>query len=89
MKNTEHMKSKAWKYARQVLTNNLKLINRPSLMHLPWRIVIPCPCACSGCPQIFITLIIRLVFREVVVHLIFVRFLNLQLQGGRHLPSQS
>lgn len=50
---------------------------------------IPRPCACSGCPQIFVALIIRLVFGEVVAHLIFVRFLNLKAQGGRQLPSQS
>lgn len=94
MKKTEWIKSKVWKYVRQVLTNivlikKLKSIIAQPLMLFPERIVIPCPCACSRCPQIFVTLIIRLAFREVVVHVIFVRFLNLQLQAGRHLPSQS
>lgn len=74
---------------RSTLNMNLKVSN--SLSHVEcleiYSVFVPCARACSGCPHIFVTVVIRhVVCGEVVGHVVLVWFFHFQFQVGRHLP---
>lgn len=52
-----------------------------------YSMFVPRARACSGCPHIFVTVVIpHVICGEVIGHVVLVWFFHLQLQVGRHLP---